>query len=111
MSWEGYSQFLCGNGHFFTGSADLTDNGCWHDPIDISLARCPVCKEGAVLENRVNETNHTPGQGGLDLSRLLIEDERIETCNLGHQHVVNHARYRIPSPDELESLRIYYEEE
>lgn len=50
MSYEGYSQFLCKEGHYW-------EVDCYNMPFDKSLVGCPVCFTPAVWENMVDTTN------------------------------------------------------
>lgn len=47
MSYEGYEQYLCENGHLWEEAAYFT----------ISLHVCPVCRSRAVFCHSVDETN------------------------------------------------------
>ena len=92
MSYEGFEQVLCKNGH-------LREFDCWStvelfDPANV----CPVCKEVWVYRNMVDETNgiieDEPGT-----MRRKFEVEEYSTsvmCNYGCLHTVKEARYKIP---------------
>lgn len=47
MSYEGYSQFLCKNGHQWTADCMMADDE----------TKCPACFEEKVWENMVDVTN------------------------------------------------------
>ena len=51
MSYEGYSQFWCKNGHYWTLDSHSLD--CFGEKKE----KCPVCKEESVFENMVDVTN------------------------------------------------------
>lgn len=91
MSYEGYDNFLCRNGHLRGFDA--------HDDMDVRLYCCPACGAGAAWWNSVDETNgidedtgHCPGYVELELATPAI----YETCSLGHRHVTCEATYKIP---------------
>lgn len=95
MSYEGYEQYLCEDGHYIT--ADCFDSG------DYTVCHCgkPI-----VWWNSVNETN-----GSFDVDEhgeetSLRIDGYVElkvkspaethTCSCGNVHSVSHAIYYIP---------------
>lgn len=99
MSWEGYQQNLCTNGHAFDTDADVDIN----DP-DF---KCPRCQAKVAWFNIVDLTN---GCFNVDLDGNET-DERIdgmvmlqqltpaEICKCdacGHCHTSKPATYRIP---------------
>jgi len=94
MSYEGYVQCLCSNGHYFHGDGR-------GDP-----APCPVCKSPVVWENNVDETN-CDSYGEIDMEQLIAQRAGTATCNLGHVHETSPAIYRIPTPRRTEELRSY----
>jgi len=92
MSYEGFSQFLCKNGH-------LWEEDCWSNAVygwDMHQILCPICNESAVFENLVSQTNccivdedgscdcgfenaaqqecFQQGQGYIDMEKLKKED-------------------------------------
>lgn len=102
MSYEGYVQVLCENGHLFVTDA-------YYDEQTLVCSRCPA---SGVFFNHVDETNGPP-QGEIpaeEWKQFEIAPERKERCNLGHEHVLEYARYRVPTAEELEKVRKYYEE-
>jgi hypothetical protein len=100
MSYEGYEQCLCANGHYYCGD-DIMFEG---DP------PCPHCQAPCAWTNEVDETNGPP-QGLIDMGALVVEAEVLEVCSLGHQHVTRQAVYRIPSEEEKQHLRQYFDED
>lgn len=50
MSYEGYSQFLCKKGHYWTVDCYLVE--CL-----LEKNMCPICHQPAIWENMVDETN------------------------------------------------------
>jgi hypothetical protein len=109
MSYEGYEQVLCRNGHLHScdcyefmcyEQADSEDeNSCY------TLWHCPTCGEIAAWINSVDVTN-----GSWDVDECgdevridgYVELEELspaETCSCpqcGHTHVVSKPTYRIP---------------
>lgn len=106
MSYEGSIQVLCANGH------------CNHIPEDYQggpwekgsvVRKCHNCGVDVVWANHVDETNGPP-QGIIDMTPFLVSPEVKERCNLGHEHVVKEALYRIPSKEEAKKARQYFDE-
>jgi len=89
MSYEGYEQFLCENGHFWT--VDCYD----------SRTKCPDCKGKAVWFNGVDLTNGSWDDNGrrIDGYVKLEIDVPAEECTCekcGHKHNKTVATYKIP---------------
>lgn len=101
MSYEGYNQFICKNGHRFDA----------HENYGSQRDRCDVCQAEPAWCNSVDDTNCESDGVILDFSSFVIEPEQKETCNLGHAHVIKHARYRVPSKEEAQALRHYWDGE
>lgn len=103
MSWEGHSQNFCMNGHYFEGSA-----GFHSEP-----THCPYCKVEVAYCHVVDDTN-CEADGTITeegLATLLLEQEEIATCSLGHIHVVKHAVYKIPTREEARALEHWWDGE
>lgn len=99
MSYEGYEQYICANGHYSEADAYC------------SPSLCPVCGSETGWHNRVDETNgDSVGIIPLELlnEKFLISAEDTKICNLGHQHITQHAIYRVPSAKETKPLQHYY---
>lgn len=95
MSYEGYVQCLCKNGHY------------WDDPGEYSeTSECPICKSTAKWWNSVDETN-CDSYGFIDMSVFLIKKADEQVCNLGHTHYIDHDTYRIPTFEETKKARCY----
>ena len=94
MSYEGFEQHLCTNGHYWEEDSSYaeTDNVC------------PFCKTPSVWYNCVDETN-CEGVGYIPMQALLVTPAIKQTCNLGHEHVITPEVYRIPSNDEMDKMR------
>ena len=100
MSYEGYEQHICTNGHRFEVDAyDFEDDEpkCW-------------CQADSVFCNCVDDTNAE--NYGVILPEawgtLELTPEAVQTCNLGYQHITEQATYRVPTKDELLGLRSYW---
>jgi hypothetical protein len=93
MSFEGYYQILCGNGH-------LSDDDVYYCRQEEDYWKCTVCGEREAWRNLVDVTNGS-----------YYENERIDgfvelevdhkpvsnTCDMGHQHLVSPVTYKIPA--------------
>jgi hypothetical protein len=98
MSYEGYEQHICSNGHYWITYAFVYPE----DKI------CPFCETVTKPEwsNSVDETNNE-GVGYIDVEQFLIVSEEYKICNLGHKHLTNPAIYRIPSKEETKQSRTF----
>lgn len=91
MSYEGYDQHICHNGHRF-------DEDCYSDH--------PTCHCGAksFWSNSVDQTNGD--EVGFikesEFQKLLISEQKVQKCNLGHNHITHGAIYRFPKEGELQ---------
>jgi hypothetical protein len=106
MSFDGYYQILCRNGH--RSGADCYDdpnfNGtgpAYRDENIDPLWRCPECNEVAAWWNLVNTTNGSYYEneridGYIELERATTPE--ICTCSCGHKHAKNGelSTYHIP---------------
>lgn len=103
MSYEGYNQHICKNGHYYTRD----DIGCWEDedPCDDAWHAKP-CGERPVWSNAVDDTN-CDSYGEIDMIPFLVSVRISEVCNLGHKHTVEDPRYRVPTDDETATARSY----
>jgi hypothetical protein len=93
MSWEGYYQCLCEQGHYFIGQEGEA---------------CPHCKSPAVFTNSVDDTNcDSVGEIPLEaLQPFKIADAITETCaHCGHVKQLEPARFRVPDEVERKNLR------
>ena len=88
MSYEGYSQFICKNGHYFTLDCSYADDN----------PECPNCFSKPIWENGVDQTNgcESTDDNPSDLSHThekvgdcicgyvsleLVEESRCDKCN------------------------------
>lgn len=100
MSYEGYEQWICENGHYQTGSDR------YHLTVE---PKCHFCSAAIVWGNPIDDTNcDSYGEIPMELlNKFRVSEEVVETCNMGHPHIVKHAVYRIPSDKETEEMRHY----
>jgi len=98
MSYEGYEQKICNNGHYWTEDSIET---MWDDEVK----SCSKCGEKPVWENSVNLTNGSFDDDG-DGSRidgfieLEIEKETSGICSeCGEKHICERL-YKIPEDDD-----------
>jgi len=102
MSFEGYSQCWCEDGHCFVSEAGMF--------ADDSSFRCPHCKKPAVVVHTVDDTNCD--SCGLilaqDIKTFLIKEAVIEECPTCHaKKVTSPEVYRIPTEEEITKLEVY----
>lgn len=92
MSYEGYSQFLCKKGHYWTLDAYET---MWDD----KKQKCPICKKEEVWKNMVNVTNGSWDDDGRRIDNyieLKVKSETSGKCSAcGKKHVCE-ITYEIP---------------
>ena len=98
MSYEGYVQRLCSQGHLSV--VDCMDEsetrGIWDDGYTPS---CLICKEPIAWSNSVDETNHnTPAFSNFRVREAEVVDE-CHTCN--NKKVVKQVTYHVPTADEM----------
>lgn len=76
MSYEGYSQYICKKGHYFTRDAyddmDYDDHGPY-----LKYPKCPYCGEDVVWRNGVDQTNCC---GGVANCAYELSEEEIQEC-------------------------------
>ena len=87
MSYEGYTEALCEDGHYHTWDA------YWDPP-----ALCIECGKSLVWFNEVDQTN---GDGEDMKAKLeVLEEAKVETCpTCHHKNEVAEVRYKIPKKD------------
>ena len=91
-----YTQYICKNGHYYTGTSFSSS-----DP-------CSSCGASPAWKNDVDDTNCV--QYGIVLFDTLVKHARIskakkQKCNLGHVHVIQLEIFRIPTPAETKAWR------
>ena len=103
MSWEGYDQIICKNGHLHSVDAyNFYDHEDW---------KCPDCGEIAIWWNQVNQTNPCTydkcelPKAEKDICRpfgcnyIKLEEAtppEFKICNLGYTHCIKQPTYKIP---------------
>src|ERR1019366_5234484 len=98
MSYEGYSQLIGVCGHYWT-------DGNIYNYDETSEKKCPYCDADGAFENAVDQTNN-PCDGFIDFDKhFLLTAAVVDVCNLGHQHIVAQATYRVPTKEEAQSFR------
>ena len=96
MSYEGYSQFVCAQGHAWDVDAmELMYGGDEH----LQPKMCPFCGSPAVWENSVDQTNGYEEDNPASIPAKLEVDRPavVEVCNLGHTHTLTRETYKIPA--------------
>ncbi len=103
MSYETYFQALCENGHY------NQLQGRTRAPDSDSSPECNICKSKIVWTNIVDDTNGDHwGIIPPDLFKAFLKSSsKVETCNLGHQHLIFHEVYNLPTEEERLALRSY----
>jgi hypothetical protein len=110
MSYEGYTQNICPNGHQFITSPYYGES------------KCPICGEGAGWSNEVDQTNGDE-YGYIDLSQFSLVPEKVESEVETRQvwvesagrfyeqaivrKVIHSGVYRIPTEEETKAARTY----
>lgn len=99
MSWEGYNQNICANGHMFNSDAllDWFYDGVKEQEI------CPYCKAPKVWTHVVDETNGYEAGNQSTYPMELEELTPAKFCNCticGNTHMIAPPTYKIPEPRE-----------
>ncbi len=90
MSYEGYTECLCANGHYSMYDAYQRLRGCQH------------CDASIAWMNDIDTTN----DGGYPYDNLItIDDKRDEICLECGQAVTHPARYKIPTEEDMVEYR------
>lgn len=95
MSYEGYKDCICANGH-------LTSQDAYEDH------PCVVCEAPIVWVNEIDQTNgEDVGYiSSEDMRSFCIERETTSKCPTCHSHTLyKPAVYRVPTPEETASIR------
>lgn len=98
MSYEGYEQYLCKKGHYWTLDAQET---IWCD----CKQKCPICGEEEVWSNMVNVTNGSfddeSGERIDGYKKLELIEKHSSACNdCGKENLCVCSIYKIPEDDE-----------
>ena len=86
MSYEGYEEMLCANGH-------LRMFDCYNHPELHNDAEKCGCGAVYVFIHSVDETNCQ----GEPYAFEVEEEAAYIVCNLGHPHMTRETRYKIPN--------------
>ena len=97
MSYEGYEQLLCAQGHAW-------NEGTWTRNSYDNSFKCTICKSPAVWVNSVDETNgcdkfdpHTEDCMCGHVILEVLEEAKFCACEkCGNRHVIEAERYKIP---------------
>ena len=85
MSYEGYEEMLCANGH-------LRVFDCYSHPELHSDSEKCSCGAVFVFMHSVDETNCDGERYPFEIE----EEAEVAVCNLGRTHVIREKRYKIP---------------
>lgn len=95
MSYEGYEQHICKNGHLFGRGA-----------FEESAPKCS-CGAESVFCNCVDDTNFDE-VGYIDFEPFKLAEAVTETCeHCGHTRVVSETTYRVPTKKEVRASQTY----
>ena len=88
MSYEGYSQLLCKNGHNWNLNCHEMPDLMYEESRDVL---CPKCGEKAVWENMVNVTNGSFDEDGERIDGFIdlkIKSQKSGICSeCGEKHI------------------------
>ncbi len=100
MSYEGYSQFLCKKGHYWT-------KNCYEVMYsDIKEQKCPICGKKAIWENMVDVTNGSFDDDGTridDYIELKQKSELSGVCSACKEKHICERTYFIPKDKEVKA--------
>lgn len=96
MSYEGFSQLLCKNGHYWEVDCnELTYLDSFEE-----YPRCPICGEQIVWENMVDLTNGSYDDEGNRIDGFIELEtlrEQIVICpECKKMHICSCSKYKIP---------------
>lgn len=100
MSYEGRIQRICAEGHYDVLGA----------PYDFGQTLEPcLCGAETVWTNEIDDTN-CDAYGKIDMEQFKIACAVKCTCKeCGDVHVVQRAKYRVPSKAETDATRTYFD--
>lgn len=92
MSYEGYEQVLCKNGHLF----NMYDIG--YTELEDDCYKCPSCKTKPVWYNCVDQTNDSGDEYVIKLEVLTAQENEVVIDKYGKKHmlVVKEETYKLP---------------
>lgn len=103
MSFEGYNQCVCKNGHYFEEDAMMVR----YDGSE----NCPDCGAEAAWVNCVDDTNcDSYGKIPYEMLRekYLAKKAEVETCECcGHAEEVSPEEFKVPTREETDPMRHY----
>jgi hypothetical protein len=93
MSYEGYEQFMCKNGH-------LDEHDCYLAP-NTKYWKCPTCKENCAWWNSVDQTNELDEETGIypgEIGLELAEDQNspVTECPTCKHNTYSEPVYKVP---------------
>lgn len=99
MSYEGYVQAICTNGHYSS----------FAETYGRKYPTCPTCKAEFGWTNPVDDTNcDAVGVIPSEVMDTFIKERTpSQVCNLGHTHE-GEVLYRIPSEEETRNAQHYW---
>ena len=92
MSFQGYYQLMCDNGHIYAENASL-----WDD-----FRTCPHCNAACVWSNLVDQTNDDGADDVVDFGRPIAPARVCDPapncpCGKSHAVILEPERYAIPN--------------
>ena len=93
MSYEGYDQVLCENGHYHTYD-------CWEFWTSEGWV-CPNCGAKAVWSNMVDVTNGSWDEETHERIDGFVELQLLDECKCGHCGSILEVRYKIPTEEDM----------
>ena len=95
MSYEGHSQFLCKNGHYWEVNCYELPNLMYEKDVK---QKCPKCNKSAVWENMVNVTNGSFDDDGTRIDNYVELKQKSELSGVcsacGKKHVCETTYYK-----------------
>jgi len=96
MSYEGYSQFWCKKGHYWT-------KDCNELTFKEEKEKCPICNKEEVFKNNVNITNGSFDEDDNRIDGFIepeLKSKRLMKCDCGRTRVCECSTYKIPKEKE-----------
>lgn len=104
MSYEGYEQVLCENGHYYTYD-------CYEFWKDKGWS-CPTCGAKAVWSNMVDVTNGSYDEDTKERIDGFVELQMQEEAWCKHCGSILERRYKIPTEEDMRKAKPWrYEDE
>lgn len=100
MSFEGYYQVLCENGHLY-----LLD--IWDEDITLNTYKCKFCGAKKAFSHTVDQTNDE----GIKVIFEIDVPAKFEECHTcGHKKIIELNRYKIPTKDNIKYSKSWEDE-